>query len=185
MKKRSISLRLERLEDRTNPSSLTISFVPDGTVVGALHSELFRDYTGTATATWQQQLLSEIHSGLTDQSTTLSIVPDDGAALNTAAPQDVAIRVAAVNELFASDGSIVYPPSGQDFMVVGGNTSAFGIGFGLVGPNGQPVGPTPPSGGGGGGSMLPLKMPVQKASGNVYAPPPNQTPTSSPDGTPH
>ena len=44
--KRSNSLHLERLEDRTNPSSLTVSFVPDGTQVGSLQSELYQDMPG-------------------------------------------------------------------------------------------------------------------------------------------
>ena len=199
--KRSNPLRLERLEDRTNPSSLTVSFVPDGTQVGALHSELYQDYTGIAPAVWQQQLLGQLQTALSSANhttMTLSIVPDDGAALNVAAPQDGALRIAAVNELFASDGSVVLPAAGTDFMVGGGpGATTFGTGLGLVGPNGQILSPTP-TGAQTSGSMLPLILPVQKAYGNLYpttptspTPTPTSPPTSptgpvptSPDGTP-
>ena len=108
---------------------------------------------------------------------TLTLVSDDGAALNSAAPQDGAVRIAAVNELFASDGTIVTPAAGTDFLVAGGSGAAtFGIGLGLVGPGGQSLSPAPiPPGQLTGGSMLPLIMPT-KAYGTLY---PTPTPVSS------
>jgi hypothetical protein len=190
--KRSNPLRLERLEDRTNPSSLTISFVPDGTQVGALHSELYQDSTGTSPAVWQQMLVGELQTALSAASqtnVTLSIVPDDGASMNNLAPEDGAIRIAAVNELFASDGTVVLPAAGTDFLVAGGSgVATFGSGLGLIGPNGQPLSPAPtPPGQQQSGSMLPLVLPYPKAEGNLYpttstSPAPAPTPTS-PDGT--
>ena len=40
--KRSPPLRLEHLEDRLTPTTLTVSFVPDGTQIGSEQSQLFR-----------------------------------------------------------------------------------------------------------------------------------------------
>jgi hypothetical protein len=190
--KRSNSLQLERLEDRTNPSSLTVSFVPDGTQVGAVTSELYKDYTGVAPAVWQQMLVGELQTALSsvaNTNVTLTIVPDDGATMNAAAPQDGAIRIAAVNELFTSTGTAVMAPTGSDFMVAGGDTAAFGTGLGLVGPNGQPLSPTPTTSGQQSTGLLGLTLPVQKAYGNLYpttstgsTTTTSPTPTS-PDGT--
>ena len=188
--KRSSPLRLERLEDRTNPSSLTVSFVPDGTQVGMQASELSQDNAGIAPAVWQQQLLSELQTAISaasQTSVTLTLVPDDGASMNAPAPQDGALRIAAVDQLFASDGTVVSPAAGTDFMVGGGSAiSTFGIGLGLVGPNGQPLSPAPtPPGTMTSGSMLPFIMPVQKAYGNLYpTAPANPAPTTPPASPP-
>ena len=196
--KRSNPLRLERLEARTNPSSLTVSFVPDGTQVGALQSQLYQDNAGITPAVWQQQIVSELQAALsaaTQTNVTLSIVPDDGASMGAAAPQDGAIRIAAVNELFASNGTVIAPAAGSDFLVAGGSAvSTFGSGLGMIGPNGQPLSPSPtPPGQQTSGSLLPLLLPDQKAEGGLYpispapapTPPAGSTPTSpSPDGTP-
>ena len=110
--KRSNPLRLERLEDRTNPSSLTVSFVPDGTQVGTLQSQLYQLTAGTSPAVWQQTILGELQTAISPlrPGVTLSIVPDDGASMNAPAPQDGAIRVAAVNEVFNSNGSVITLP---------------------------------------------------------------------------
>ena len=188
--KRSILPRLERLEDRTNPSSLTVSFVPDGTQVGALQSQLYQDNAGTSPAVWQQQIVSELQAVLSAASqtnVTLSIVPDDGASMNAAAPQDGALRIAGVDELFTSNGTVVTPAAGTDFLLVGGsaaNTFGSGVGGGLTGPGGLPLNPYPtPPGGQSSGSLPPLILGGQKASGNLYPPPPPPAPPSSPDGT--
>ena len=177
--KRANPLRLERLEDRTTPSTVTLSFVPDGTQVGALQSELYHFYSGVSPAVWQQSLLTEIQSAISpiQPGVTLALVPDDGASMNAPAPQDGAIRIAAVNELFTSTGAVVYPPVGQDFMVAGGATYMFGTGLGLVGPNGQPLSPTPQSGGS--TTLLPLSLPI-KAYGNLYPTTPSPTPPLTP-----
>jgi len=187
--KASSSLRLERLEDRTNPSTLTVSFVPDGTQVGTQVSELYQDNAGTAPAVWQGQLVSELQAALsvsTMSNVTLTLVPDDGASMNAAAPQDGQLRIAAVDELFTSNGTPVTPPPGTDFMVAGGSAAAtFGMGLGLVGPNGQPLSPAPtPPGQQTSGSMLPFILPVQKAYGNLYPNPPASTPGPSGGTTP-
>ncbi len=186
--KRPIALRLERLEDRANPSTLTVSFVPDGTQVGALTSELYSDNAGIAPAVWQQQLLGELQtavSAATLNTVTLTLIPDDGASMNTPAPEDGAIRIAAVDQLFASNGTAVAPPAGTDFMVAGGATATFGTGLGLIGPNGQPLTPAPtPPGQQTSGSMLPLILPVQKAYGNLYPNPPVSMPMPAPAPTP-
>src|SRR5438034_1307690 len=99
--KRTRTLQLERLEDRTTPSTLTVGFVPDGTQVGTQQSNLSQDYTGIAPAVWQQQLLGTLQMAAFQAGATLSVVPDDGASMNAAAPQDGALRVAAVDQLFA------------------------------------------------------------------------------------
>ena len=180
------------MEDRTNPSSLTVSFVPDGTQVGALQSQLYQDNTGTSPAVWQQQIVSELQAVLSAASqtnVTLSIVPDDGASMNAAAPQDGALRIAGVDELFTSNGTVVTPAAGTDFLLVGGsaaNTFGSGVGGGLTGPGGLPLSPYPtPPGGQSSGSLPPLILGGQKASGNLYppAPPPPPAPQASPDGT--
>jgi hypothetical protein len=172
-------LRLERLEDRTTPSTTTVSFVPDGTLVGTQHSALYHDLSAFSPAIWQQELLANLQS-LAGTTTTLALVPDDGASMNGPAPQDGAIRVAAVDELFTSTGSVVYPAPGQAFEVVGGAVT-FGTGIGLTGPNGTPLSPSQPPAS---PALFPLILPLQKAEGGLYpAPGPSPSPTPTPTPT--
>jgi hypothetical protein len=178
---KSPPLRLERLEDRTTPSTTTVSFVPDGALVGTQQSTLYHDLSAISPAVWQQQLLGQLQT-LAGTTTTLALVPDDGASMNAPAPQDGAIRVAAVDELFTTDGSIVYPSPGYAFEVVGGAVT-FGTGIGLTGPNGTPLSPAPQTPNNPPASLFPLILPLQKAEGSLYPTSPT-SPTPTPTPTP-
>src|SRR5947209_6122136 len=89
-------LRLEELESRitpyvtsggawVNPQLVTISFVPDGTVLGynglgqALTSTMFHDfaYLGT-TSTWENQILKSAQVWAQQTNLNFSVVADDG-----------------------------------------------------------------------------------------------------------
>jgi hypothetical protein len=167
-------LRLERLEDRTTPSTTTVSFVPDGTPVGTQQSTLYHDLSASSPAIWQQELLANLQAQA-GSGTTLVLVPDDGASMNGPAPQDGAIRVAAVDALFTSTGTVVNAAPGQPFEVLGGAVT-FGTGIGLTGPNGTPLSPSPtptPT------PLFPLILPLPPAEGGLY-PPPSPTPTPTP-----
>ena len=119
---------------------------------------------------------------------TLSLVPDDGGSMNTPAPESGAIRIAAVDQLFASDGTEV--AHRRPARTTWGGRQRHGHvrhrpGRGLIGPNGQPLTPAPtPPGQQTSGSMLPLILPVQKAYGNLYPNPPVSMPMPTPAPTP-
>jgi hypothetical protein len=189
--KRTTTLRLERLEDRTTPSTTTtISFVPDGTVVGTQHSQLFADAGLIPPATWQQQLFNNLQQMAGQSGVTLKLASDDGASMNAPAPQDGAIRVAAVDQLFESNGTTITASPGYSFEVLGGAVT-FGSGLGLVGPNGTPLSPAPQTPGNPSASLWPLILPLEKAYGNLYpsqpaasSPPPSSPPPSSGTNSP-
>ena len=181
-------LRIERLEDRTTPSGvtnplqLTVSFVPDGTQVGSQQSHLFQDYNALApTAVWQQQILGALQTIAAQENATLTVVPDDGASLTTLAPHDGAIRIAAVDQLFASDGTAI-PAGANAGYLVGSGPATFGAGLGLIGPNGQPLSPVSPSPGPTSATLLPIIQPIPRAFGNLYPTTPitPSSPTPSP-----
>jgi hypothetical protein len=182
-------LRIERLEDRTTPSGmtnplqLTVSFVPDGTQVGSQQSNLFQDMNALApTAVWQQQILDSLQTIAAQANATLTVVPDDGASLTSPAPQDGAIRIAAVDQLFASDGTAIPAGPTPGYLVTSG-AATFGAGLGLIGPNGQPLSPVSPSPGPPSATLLPIILPIPRAFGNLYPTTPTPTPPApiSPD----
>lgn len=160
----------------TNPTQLTVSFVPDGTAVGSQQSQLFQDYNALApTAVWQQEILASLQGVAAQANATLTVVPDDGASLTASAPQDGAIRVAAVDQLFATDGTTMPAGTNAGYLVASG-PATYGIGLGLIGPNGQPLSPLPPASNPT-VSLLPIILPIPPAFGNLYPMTPT-TPTS-------
>ncbi len=174
--KRTPSLRLEQLEDRLTPSTLTVSFVPDGTQIGSEQSQLFSDLNPTASAaTWQQDVFNMLQSAASQYNLNLQLVADDGASMNGPAPQDGQLRIAAVDQAFQTAGPGMSLPGGGDLIVESQVT--FGIGLGLTGPNGPPaqppvsqappgtVAPNTPS------ATLPFILPFPTAFGNLYLSP--------------
>ncbi len=142
--KRSQSLRLEQLEDRLTPSTLTVSFVPDGTQIGSEQSQLFRDLNPTtSTASWQQNILGMLQNAASQYGITLHVVADDGASMNGSAPEDGQLRIAAVDQAFQTHGPGMTIAGGGDLIVESQVT--FGIGLGLTGPGGAPAPAQPPA----------------------------------------
>jgi hypothetical protein len=87
-------LCLEALEDRITPASfgfpwpdaqhLTLSFVPDGTVVGNSTSNFFQKAGSPTTATaWEMEILRAFQTWAVQTHVSISLVPDTGAALGT------------------------------------------------------------------------------------------------------
>src|SRR5689334_11835405 len=87
-------LALERLEDRLTPatsgvtwpdaSHLTLSFVPDGTRVGDLQSNLFSSLNATGTtAAWQQAILRAFQAWAATTNVNVGVVADGGQPLGT------------------------------------------------------------------------------------------------------
>jgi hypothetical protein len=84
--KHSRRLHLEQLEDRVTPTvNLTVSFVPDGTViVPGKTSQMFAALNATApTASWEADVLNDLHGISALRDAVFTIVPDDGEALST------------------------------------------------------------------------------------------------------
>lgn len=135
--KRTPPPRLEQLEDRLTPSTLTVSFVPDGTQIGSGLSHLFADLNSAYTpAVWQQNVLNMLQGAASQYGVTLQVVADDGASMNGSAPQDGQLRIAAVDQAFQTGGPGMPIPGGGDLIVESQVT--FGVGLGLTGPGGAP-----------------------------------------------
>src|SRR5262245_22481998 len=69
-----------------NPELVTISFVPDGTVLGSnangfITSNLFSTFTSRfgSTAAWQNQILKAAQAWAQQTNLNFAVVPDDGA----------------------------------------------------------------------------------------------------------
>src|SRR4051812_44601097 len=95
-----VPLQLERLEDRTvpyavsasawaNPQLITISFVPDGTVLGSngsttITSNLFSSFGrfGSA-ANWQKEILRAAQVWAQQTNVNFAVVSDNGAPLGS------------------------------------------------------------------------------------------------------
>jgi hypothetical protein len=109
---RSHQLTLEPLEDRTapatfgiswpDPSRLSLSFVPDGTLVAGQQSQLFRLLNAVApTQTWEQVILRAFQTWAAPTNINFSVVPDTGDPLGMPGliqhdPRFGDIRIAAV-----------------------------------------------------------------------------------------
>lgn len=103
------SLAVENLENREVPAvfgipwndarNLTISFVPDGTPIDGVQSNLFGALGGDVSA-WQRQILRAVQSWAQNANINVSVVADSGAALGAAGasqgdPRFGDIRIAA------------------------------------------------------------------------------------------
>src|SRR5436190_23074007 len=91
---RSRPLAVERLEDRLTPatsgvtwpdgSHLTLSFVPDGTRVGDLSSNLFAAMNGAgSTAAWQREILRAFEAWAAQADINVGVVADGGQPMGT------------------------------------------------------------------------------------------------------
>jgi hypothetical protein len=89
-----VRLAVELLEDRLTPatsgitwpdgSHLTLSFVPDGTLVGDAPSNLFAHMSPAgSTAAWQQAILRAFQAWATPANLNVGVVPDGGQPLGT------------------------------------------------------------------------------------------------------
>src|SRR5262249_18458642 len=84
---------LEALEDRLTPTTfgypwpdarhLTVSFVPDGTPVGASTSRLFSLLGPNQAAAWEQEMLRALQAWAATTNVDLNVVADDGSPLGT------------------------------------------------------------------------------------------------------
>ncbi|MFO0814254.1 MAG: matrixin family metalloprotease [Gemmatales bacterium] len=94
---RNKQLQLEALEDRqlpatfgipwSDPTHLTLSFVPDGTDVGGTSSNLFATLNQKASTTvWQSEILRAVQSWVIAANLNVGMVSDNGAPLGTAEP---------------------------------------------------------------------------------------------------
>jgi hypothetical protein len=90
-------LALEQLEDRAlpatfgipwpNPGHLTISFAPDGTLVGGQQSQMFQLFNAIApTQSWEDAILQAFQTWTAPTNINLSVVPDSGDPLGTTGP---------------------------------------------------------------------------------------------------
>ncbi|MGL4422838.1 MAG: matrixin family metalloprotease, partial [Gemmataceae bacterium] len=89
------ALRLENLEDRTTPASfgrpwvhnnsITLSFVPDGTLVDGVPSNLNATMNGEglSTSTWQREVLRAVQSWIGNLNADVGVVSDSGAPIGT------------------------------------------------------------------------------------------------------
>ncbi len=127
-------LIVECLEDRTvpatygiawpNPGQLTLSFVPDGTLVNGSPSVLFQTLNAQemaqnskltsqqATQLWETAILRGFQTWAVNANINIGLVPDDGAPLGTAgAPQGDPrfgdIRISMVPLLSSANGDLV------------------------------------------------------------------------------
>jgi hypothetical protein len=78
-----------------HPELVTLSFVPDGTIIGSatngyIRSNLFATFnghSGWSTATWQNQILKAAQAWAQQTNLNLAVVPDNGATMGTGSYQ--------------------------------------------------------------------------------------------------
>src|ERR1700722_15110830 len=84
-------LSIEQLEDRLtptwgipwpSPTTLTLSFVPDGTSVSGKPRNLFA-LMGPNTAAWESNILRAFQTWAVQTNINIGVVPDNGAPLGT------------------------------------------------------------------------------------------------------
>jgi hypothetical protein len=112
---KSRRLAVELLEDRLtpatwgiawpNPGHLTVSFVPDGTMVNGYQSNLFQTLNaGAATSAWEQEILRALQTWAVNANINIGVVADGGQALGASGaaqgdPRFGDIRIAMAPEL--------------------------------------------------------------------------------------
>jgi hypothetical protein len=110
--KRKAILRTEDLEHRVTPATsgvtwpdgvhLTISFAPDGTLVGTAKSNLFAELNPVASqVTWQREIVRAFQSWAVNSNINVAVVPDDGSPFGASGsvqgdPRFGDIRIGAV-----------------------------------------------------------------------------------------
>ncbi len=142
--RRSVKLHLEHLEDRltpyvasggawVNPQLITISFVPDGTVLGVnaqgqqITSTLFNDFNSLfgSPSVWEPQIIKAAQAWAQQTNINFSVVADDGAASGTGSyeqgdPNMGDIRIAGFQE--GTNGVLAetyMPPQLNNYSIAG------------------------------------------------------------------
>ncbi|MGL4424576.1 MAG: matrixin family metalloprotease, partial [Gemmataceae bacterium] len=124
------ALRLENLEDRTTPASfgrpwvhnnsITLSFVPDGTLVDGVPSNLnaAMNGDGLSTSTWQREVLRAVQSWIGDLDADVGVVSDSGAPIGSTGRTQGDIRFGDIRIAGRSLGNgllaITTPPGEQN-----------------------------------------------------------------------
>jgi hypothetical protein len=135
-------LQLEGLESRVvpyaisgdawpNPQLITISFVPDGTIVGSnsngyIYSNLFATFNGKfgAPSVWQNQILKAAQVWAQQTNINFAVVPDDGSDMGSGnfqqgAPNVGDIRIGGYNFGTTNLGQTYMPPPVNNFSLAG------------------------------------------------------------------
>ncbi|HLJ98213.1 MAG TPA: matrixin family metalloprotease, partial [Gemmataceae bacterium] len=131
------SLHLEALETRLvpynvsgyawpHPQLVTLSFVPDGTNLGGVNSNLFAAFDAKfgSTATWQNQILKAAQVWAQQTNLNFSLVPDSGADIGSGNYQQGDpgfgdIRIGGFNFNSSSLAMAYLPPSINNYSVAG------------------------------------------------------------------
>jgi hypothetical protein len=109
-----------------NPAVITISFMPDGTDLGGVKSNLFSAFNGkqTLAGKWQTQILQAAQSWADQTNINLVVVPDDGAS-NTSGideqgdPNHGDIRIGGYSFGNTALASAYQPPPANNFSIAG------------------------------------------------------------------
>jgi hypothetical protein len=115
---------------------LTLSFVPDGTLVGGLPSQLFRSLNAEMpTAIWEGQILRAFQTWAASANLNIGVVPDDGAPLGAPGPLQGDpnfgdIRIAAVPGGTSLAAGIPLTPAAGTWSgdVIFNSAAPFGVG---------------------------------------------------------
>src|SRR6266404_8957839 len=130
-------LQLEALETRLvpysvtgnawpNPQMITLSFVPDGTNLGGVPSNLFATFNSKfgSPATWQNQFLKAAQVWAQQTNINFSLVPDSGADIGSGNyqqgdPTFGDIRIGSFNFGSNTLAMAYMPPSANNYSVAG------------------------------------------------------------------
>jgi hypothetical protein len=137
-----VRLQLEGLESRVvpyalsgdawpNPQLITISFVPDGTIVGSnsngyIYSNLFATFNGKfgSPSVWQNQILKAAQLWAQQTNINFAVVPDDGSDMGSGnfqqgAPNFGDIRIGGYNFGSTNLAQTYMPPPVNNFSLAG------------------------------------------------------------------
>ncbi len=141
-------LRVEQLESRVvpyttsgnawpHPQVVTLSFVPDGTNLGGVSSNLFATFNAKwSTATWQSQILRAAQVWAQQANVNLSIVSDNGTALGggnyqQGDPSMGDIRIGGYNFGNGTLASAYLPPPVNNYSIAGDIQFNTGVAFNI------------------------------------------------------
>jgi hypothetical protein len=109
-----------------NPAVITITFVPDGTNLGGVTSNLVSSFNSKAALAgrWQTQILQAAQSWAQQTNINFVVVPDDGAPSTSGTdeqgdPSHGDIRIGGYNFGNSSLGSAYQPPPANNFAIAG------------------------------------------------------------------
>jgi hypothetical protein len=129
-------LRVEQLEGRVvpyatsgnawpTPQVISISFVPDGTDLGGVKSNLFSTFNGRwSTATWEAQILKAAQVWAQQTNINFTVVSDNGGAIGSGSyqqgdPNMGDIRIGGYNFGTCTLASAYMPPSANNYSIAG------------------------------------------------------------------